>query len=406
MRINIDRLKSNLDALSRIGRTPEGGVSRPSFSQADMKARQWFIQKLKDADLAVTVDAAGNIFGRLDGKGPAVISGSHLDTIINGGFYDGAAGVLSALECINTIKENRIKVKAPLEVVSFSDEEEWFYGFFGSYALTGRLKYAELDRVDDKNGQALATAMREAGLDLAFIEQAERPLNDIKAFVELHIEQGPLLDQTGDVIGVVDSVKGDYRYGITFKGHRNHAGSPMPGRRDPMPAAVRLINYMYMQFDAFESNDALLTVGAIQAVPSVETVIPASVYFSIDFRALDKDILLKLSDLLHNEAKRLADVGDLEVAIEPLIIVDPVLFDYSVLDAVRQAATGLDLKWCHLSSGAGHDGQVLGMYVPAAMIFVPSQDGRSHCPEEYTTIEHLEAGANVLLHTLIKLAKR
>ncbi len=163
---------------------------------------------------------------------------------------------------------------------------------------------------------------------------------------------------------------------------------------------------MYTQFDAIESPDVLLTVGAIEADPSIETVIPASVYFSIDFRTRDKDILLKLSDLLHNEAKRLAEVRGLELTIEPLIIVDPVLFDDDVLDAIRQSAIDLDLKWCHISSGAGHDGQVLGMYVPAAMIFVPSQGGRSHCPEEHTTVEHIEAGANVLLHALIKLANQ
>jgi N-carbamoyl-L-amino-acid hydrolase len=406
MRINIDRLQSDLQALSRIGRTPEEGVSRPAFSRADMQARQWFIQKLKDADLKVTVDAAGNIFGRLAGKGPAVISGSHLDTIINGGFYDGAAGVLSALECINTIKEKAIPVNAPLEVVSFSDEEEWFYGFLGSYALTGRLNNAALDKVHDENGQSLAAAMRKAGLDLAAIAQAQRPQNDIKAFVELHIEQGPLLEQSGDVIGVVDSVKGDYRYGITFKGQRNHAGSPMPGRRDPMQAAVLLINYMYAQLDAIDSPDLLLTVGVIQADPGLETVIPASVYFSIDFRAPHKAILLKLTDRLQHEAKRLAAAGGLELTVEPLMIVDPVHFDDGVLEAIRQAAIGLDLKWRHLSSGAGHDGQVLGMYAPSAMIFVPSRGGRSHCPQEYTTVEHIEAGANVLLQTLIKLANQ
>jgi N-carbamoyl-L-amino-acid hydrolase len=406
MRVNIDRLKSDLDALSQIGRTPEGGVSRPSFGQNDMKARQWFIQKLKDADLTVTVDAAGNIFGRLNGKGPAVISGSHLDTIINGGFYDGAAGVLSALECIKIIKEKGIKVKAPLEVVSFADEEEWFYGFLGSYALTGQLKNTALDKVHDKHGQSLATAMRKAGLDLSLIGQAQRPQSDIKAFVELHIEQGPLLEQTGDDIGVVDGVKGDYRYGVTFKGQRNHAGSPMPGRRDPMRSAVHLINKMYTQIDAIELSDVLLTVGAIQADPGLETVIPASVYFSIDFRTSDKDTLLKLSERLHNEAERLAEASGLGLTIEPLLIVDPVLFDDGVMDAVRQAAIGLDLKWRHISSGAGHDGQILGMYVPSAMIFVPSQAGRSHCPGEHTTVEHIEAGANVLLHTLIKLASR
>jgi len=404
MRINADRLHSDLKSLSQIGRTPEGGVSRPTFSQADMKAREWFVRKLNDADLAVTIDAAGNIFGRLDGKGPAVISGSHLDTIINGGFYDGAIGVLSVLECIRTIKEEGVKVKAPLEVVSFADEEEWFYGFLGSYALTGQLKNSTLDNVHDNNGQSLEAAMAKAGLNLAFIHQAQRPKNDIKAFVELHIEQGPLLEQTGDVIGVVDNVKGDYRYGITFKGKRNHAGSPMQGRRDPMRAAVHLINRMYTQFEAIESPDVLLTVGAFQADPSIETVIPASVYFSIDFRTRDKDVLLKLSDRLHNEAQRLAEAGGLELTIEPLIRVDPVIFDDNVLNAIRQAATDLDLKWCHISSGAGHDGQVMGMYVPAAMIFVPSQGGRSHCPEEHTTVENIEAGANVLLNTLVKLA--
>ena len=404
MRINADRLHSDLKSLSQIGRTPEGGVSRPTFSQADMKAREWFVQKLNDADLAVSVDAAGNIFGRLDGKGPAVISGSHLDTIINGGFYDGAIGVLSVLECIRTIKEEGATVRAPLEVVSFTDEEEWYYGFLGSYALTGQLKNAALDKVYDNNGQSLEAAMGKAGLNLAFIHQAQRPKNDIKAFVELHIEQGPLLEQTGDVIGVVDNVKGDYRYGITFKGKRNHAGSPMQGRRDPMRAAVHLINHMDTQFEAIESPDVLLTVGAIQADPSIETVIPASVYFSIDFRTRDKDVLLKLSGRLHNEAQRLAEASGLELTIEPLIIVDPVIFDDHVLDAIRQAATDLDLKWCHISSGAGHDGQVMGMYVPAAMIFVPSQGGRSHCPEEHTTVEHIEAGANVLLNTLVKLA--
>lgn len=404
MRINADRLHSDLKSLSQIGRTPEGGVSRPTFSQADMKAREWFVRKLNDADLAVTIDAAGNIFGRLDGKGPAVISGSHLDTIINGGFYDGAIGVLSVLECIRTIKEEGVTVKAPLEVVSFADEEEWFYGFLGSYALTGQLKNAALDKVYDNNGQSLEAAMGKAGLNLAFINQAQRPKNDIKAFVELHIEQGPLLEQTGDVIGVVENVKGDYRYGITFKGKRNHAGSPMQGRRDPMRAAVHLINHMDTQFEAIDSPDVLLTVGAIQADPSIETVIPASVYFSIDFRTRDKDVLLKLSGRLHNEAQRLAEASGLELTIEPLIIVDPVIFDDNVLNAIRQAATDLDLKWRHISSGAGHDGQVMGMYVPAAMIFVPSQGGRSHCPEEHTTVENIEAGANVLLNTLVKLA--
>lgn len=405
MKINIDRLKADIEELSQIGRTPEGGVSRLSFGPADMAGREWFINKLNEIGLEVTVDAAGNIFGRTEGEGPSVMSGSHLDTIDNGGFYDGALGVLATLECLRTIKEQGVELRSPLEIVDFSDEEEWFYGFLGSYALTDNLDHIDLEKVTNEKGQPLREAMDDIGLDLSRIKEAIRPKSDFKAFLELHIEQGPLLEERGESVGVVDDVKGNYRYGITLTGKRNHAGSPKAGRRDPMRGAVQLINYMFDRYEEIDSPDVLMTVGDIKSDPSIETVIPGSIYFSIDFRTREKDVLVKLSDILKKEAKQLAEDSNLDLDIKELLIVDPVLFDEEVLDAVRQSANELDLKWSPMSSGAGHDAQVLGAYVPSAMIFVPSRAGRSHCPEEYTAIEHIEAGANVLLNAMIKLAK-
>lgn len=403
LKVNIDRLQTDLEELSTIGRTPQGGVSRPAFSPADIQAREWFTAKLKAADLKVTVDPAGNIFGRWGGDGPAVVSGSHLDTIVNGGFYDGALGVLSALECIRTIKESGLKPNVPLEVVSFADEEEWFLGFLGSYALTGQLGGYDLENIRAEDGQTLKQGMHQAGFNLAAIHRAVRPLGEIKALVELHIEQGPVLEQNQDVIGVVESVKGDYRYGVTFTGKRNHAASPMAGRRDPMRAAVELIHTLYTRFEALDVADALLTVGVVQTDPGIETVIPKSAYFSIDFRTRERAILLTLKEVLQTEAQRLSHEGNLGLEIKPLIVVDPVIFDTRILDAVRHSAIEQGLKWRDLSSGAGHDAQVMGPYVPTAMIFVPSKGGRSHCPEEFTAPAHVQAGANVLLGTLLKL---
>jgi len=404
--INLDRLLGDLEELSGIGRLPSGGLTRQAFSPAELEARAWFQAKARAAGLAVRVDQAGNIFGRLGGAGPAVLTGSHLDTIEAGGAYDGALGVLAGLECLRTMQERGIGLDHPVEVVAFSDEEERFLGFLGSLALTGRLGPADLDRAADESGLPLTQAMTRAGLDPARIREAARPAAEIKAFVELHVEQGPILDRAGVSVGLVDLVKGNYRFGLTLTGRRDHAGSPMAGRRDPMLPAVAIITRIKDRFDGLSDDQALMTVGLLKADPGIENVIPGSVYFTVDFRAVQAELLPHLEGELERAAAGEAAAAGVGLVIRPLLKIDPVRFDRGILGVAAEAAREAGVEYLTLPSGAGHDAQVMGQYVPSAMIFAPSRAGRSHCPEEETSPGDVGLCAEVLLRTLIRLARK
>jgi hydantoinase/carbamoylase family amidase len=401
--INIRRLQGDMEELSRIGRLPSGGISRPAFSPAEIQARRWFIRRLEQAGLEVTEDEAGNISGRLPGEGPAVLSGSHLDTIENGGAFDGALGVLAALECLRVIKERNLRCPAPVEAISFSDEEEAFLGFLGSLALTGRLAKEDLEAARNPQGLELSRAMAEYGLDIGNIHRAARDPLTIKAFVELHIEQGPILAERGVSVGVVDTIKGNVRYGITLQGRRDHAGIPMKARRDPLFAAVALIERMRAHCGRIVP-EVLMTVGQFEVQPGLENVIPGNVYFSVDFRNENPGVLRTLEQHLLDEMKRLGRAFSVEIRQRPLLKIDPVPMSASIGGAIKQAAGGLDIPWLALQSGAGHDAQVLGRFVPAGMIFVPSRGGRSHCPDEYTDWNDIRRATEVLLAVILQLA--
>jgi N-carbamoyl-L-amino-acid hydrolase len=332
-----------------------------------------------------------------------VLSGSHLDTIENGGAFDGALGVLAALECLRVIRERNLSCPSPVEVIAFSDEEEAFLGFLGSLALTGQLPEKELEEARNPQGLELRRAMAEYGLDIRTIRRAKRDPAAIKAFVELHIEQGPVLEQRGVPIGVVEAVKGNYRYGITARGRRDHAGVPMGGRRDPLFGAVELIETMRRSC-ADIAPEVLMTVGQFAAEPGLENVIPGSVRFSVDFRDADGDRLRILEERLHAEIGRLRSELSLDVEQRPLLKIDPVPMSPQIQTAIEQAAEQLGLDWLALQSGAGHDAQVLGRFVPAGMIFVPSRGGRSHCPEEHTEWRDIERATEVLLAVILHLA--
>jgi hydantoinase/carbamoylase family amidase len=401
--IDARRLRGDLEELSRIGRLPSGGISRPAFSPAERQARGWFIGRLEEAGLEVKVDQAGNISGRLPGQGPAVLSGSHLDTIENGGAFDGALGVLAALECLRVIRERHLSCPAPVEVIAFSDEEESFLGFLGSLAVTGRLPARELGEIANPGGVPLSRAMERCGLDSGTIRRARRDPSTIRAFVELHIEQGPILAQRGVSIGVVEAIKGNYRYGITVQGRRDHAGVPMPDRRDPLFGAIELIETMRKQC-AEIAPEVVMTVGQFTVEPGLENVVPGSVYFSVDFRDVNPGILRSLEEGLLDEIERLRSELALEVRQRPLLKIDPVPLSPWIQTAIEQAADQLDIDWLALQSGAGHDAQVLGRFVPTGMIFVPSRGGRSHCPEEYTEWRDIERATEVLLTVILRLA--
>jgi allantoate deiminase len=245
--------------------------------------------------------------------------------------------------------------------------------------------------------------MAECGLDLRSIPLARRDPSTIKAFIELHVEQGPILDQRGIPVGVVEAIKGNYRYGITLQGRRDHAGVPMKGRRDPLFAALALIESL-RDYSGQIDSDVLMTVGRFSVEPGLENVIPESVYFSVDFRNEHDRVLRKMEERLLDEIGRLRSEAYLEIEQRTLLKIDPVPLSPAIRTVIEEAAEQLDIGWLALQSGAGHDAQVLGQFVPAGMIFVPSRGGRSHCPQEYTDWSDIRKATEVLLAVILRLA--
>lgn len=405
MRINLPRLKRDLEELGAIGGTPEGGVSRPSFSDADIEARRWLLARIAAAGLEARVDAAGNIFGRWQPGDPVVMVGSHLDSVPNGGMFDGALGVLAGLECLRRIKEEGMPLRRSLELVAFTDEEGAFGGFFGSYAFTGVLKAEDIPNIRDSKGLRIVDAMARHGMDAMQAPSARRDQKEIRAYVELHIEQGPVLEAKKIQIGVVDAVVGIRRFGITFHGRADHAGTtPMTDRKDALLGATDLIQKGRELVLTEGTHSSRLTVGVIQVKPGVANIVPAEAYLTYELREVSGEVLQNLADRSRSLAESVASAWGLTVSIETILDIEPVTLADTVKAAIVAATEELGLSHLRLPAMAGHDAQVVGRVAPAGMIFVPSQDGRSHSPVEYTSDEDVERGANVLLLTLLKLA--
>ncbi|HSB68086.1 MAG TPA: Zn-dependent hydrolase [Candidatus Methylomirabilis sp.] len=405
MRINLARLKQDLEDLGAIGRAPGGGVSRPSFSQADMEARGWLIRRIADAGLEARVDAAGNIFGRWQPGSPVVMVGSHIDSVPNGGMFDGALGVLVGLECLRRIKEGGARLRHPLELVAFTDEEGAFGGFFGSYAFTGVLKAEDIPNIRDSQGVRIIDAMARQGMDAMAAPSARRDPRGIRAYVELHIEQGPVLESRKIPVGVVDAIVGICRLGITFHGRADHAGTtPMTDRKDALLGAVDLIQQGREMVLAEGTPASRITVGLVQVKPGVANIVPAEAYLTYELREVSSEMLATLAKRSRDLAESIASAWGLGVSLETILDVPPVPLADEVKAAIIAATKELGLSHLRLPAMAGHDAQVVGRVAPAGMIFVPSKDGRSHSPLEFTSDEDLERGANVLLLTLLKLA--
>ena len=405
LRINFARLKQDLEELGSIGRTPQGGVSRPSFSDADMQARRWLMDRITAAGMEARVDAAGNIFGRWQTGSPVVLAGSHIDSVPNGGRFDGALGVLTGLECLRRIKEEGTRLRHPLELVAFTDEEGAFGGFFGSYAFTGVLKAEDIPKARDSTGLRIADAMGRHGLDAMRAPTARRDFGQIRAYVELHIEQGPVLEARRIPIGVVDAIVGIHRYGITFRGRADHAGpTPMRDRKDALLGASDLALKGRDLAITAGSPASRITVGVVQLNPGVANIVPAEAYLTYEIREQSAELLRLLAEKSQGLAMDIARAWGLEVSIETILQIDPVPLAEEVKAAIAAAAQEVGLPHLRLPAMAGHDAQVVGRVAPAGMIFVPSQDGRSHSPLEFTADEDVERGANVLLLTLLKLA--
>jgi len=405
LRVDLERLRQDIEALASIGRDPTGGISRPAWSPAHEEARAWLLGRLREAGLATRVDPAGNVFGRLGEGSPVVMTGSHIDTVPRGGPLDGALGVLAGLECLRAVAASGRQPGRPLEVAAFTDEEGRFYGFFGSRALTGSLDRVLAERLSAPTGLPLPEAMRRAGFDLAAAPTARRDPREIAAYVELHIEQGPWLEVDDVPIGVVEGIVGIRRFRLTFVGQPDHAGTtPMDRRKDAFLTAAEYATKSRELVVRGGEGRAVTTIGVVEVRPGVPNIVPERATLLQELRDSDPALLDRLASRTLQAARRVARQRGLVLEVEHLMRADPVLMSPRIQATIEATAKELGLGTRRMPSGAGHDAQILAAVTEAGMIFVPSQGGRSHRPDEWTDWPALERGANMLLGTLLRLA--
>ena len=407
--INSSRLSQTLEELGRIGETAEG-MQRLAFSPADVAGRGYTMSLMRGAGLEVRIDPAGNIIGRKAGSFPglpAIAMGSHTDTVPSGGKYDGALGVMAAIECVQTLAENNVTLRHPVETLVFTNEEgtRFHRWLIGSRAMAGLMEPDDLNAVDDE-GVHLSTRMADIGGDLSRIGQAARKPEELAAYFELHIEQGPTLHQVGTPIGVVTGITGRAMFGVEVKGIANHAGTtPMPARRDALVSASRLV--LAVQEVAADLETCYVgTVGSIQAHPNAVNVVPGSVRLGLEFRDMSMDALAAAEAELDRATARISASDGVKMEIERYRFTDSVPIDPRMQGLVEEAANRSGLAHIRLPSGAGHDAQAIASVTDMAMIFVPSTDGISHAPEEFSTPEQCANGAQVLLELLLLADER
>ena len=404
---NLERLRADLTELSKIGRREDdAGIYRMAFSEADLEGRRWLRQKIEAAGLTPCQDGAGNLGTRLgDPASPCVMTGSHIDSVPGAGQLDGALGVLCGLEAVRVLHETGISLSRPVELVAFSDEEGRFGGMFGSQAMSGKLTPESIHAARDLAGVSLEDAMATHGLNAMDALGAHRPPGSIYAFVELHIEQGPVLDRTGATVGLVEGITGLFRWDVRLSGAANHAGTtPMNMRQDAFQGLAEFAGAIDRVIEEHGSPRSRATVGRVELLPGAANVIPGEARFSLEVRDTDPETLAGLGDAFRRTLSAIARRRELMFDFEVVSRIEPVTCSPLVLDAIRSACQELELEPYPLPSGAAHDTQMIASIAPAGMIFVPSRDGRSHSPAEWTSWSDIGTGANVLLHTLRRLA--
>ena len=398
------RLLDRIDQLSRIGTDPRGGVTREAWGEADVEARDLVARWMAAADLHPTVDAAANLIGRSPGTGGRwLATGSHLDTVVQAGPLDGTYGVLAALEVASSLHDAGYHMAHGLLVAAFANEEgaRGTSGMTGSYACVGHMEEAPPDEVDDE-GVTVADRIRSAGGDPARLREARWDPTEIDAFVELHIEQGPVLHGSGNSVGVVSAITGRQAMDLTITGVANHAGTtPMDMRHDALAAAAEVIQAV----EALPGPGSVrvATCGHLLVGPNVRNVVPGRVEMGIELRDEDEATLTSGTRRLIEELDAIAARRGVAIDRRPGQMVPPVTSDSRIVAAAVEVCERSGVGWELLPSGAGHDAQVIGRVMPVGMIFVPSIGGISHSPREHTEAHHLVAGAELLLRTLLEL---
>ena len=406
LRINPDRMQDTFNQLALIGSTGDGGVNRPTFSEAHLAARKWFKEQIEDSGLEFRTDGAGNHSAFLTcqrSNVPTLLLGSHLDSVPKGGRFDGALGVMAALEVLRTVKESRISLRLNLEAIDFTDEEGTHLSLFGSSAISGHLHPEDLK--NPYSGRENFTAgLARAGLTEASLFQAKRAKESLAGYLELHIEQGKRLERAKLDIGIVSAIVGYGSYRMSYIGRADHAGSTtMEDRLDAgqgVAAFILAVRETVMR----DFPNCVANVGKIEFVPGASNIVPARADFLLEFRSPDENQLAELDAALMALAKEKAEQFGLQLTAEPLGKHLPNLMSTEIQGAFKNSCDGLGLSSTVLASGAIHDAQSLVDVCPIGMIFVPSVDGASHAPREFTKWADCVNGANVLLQTVLRLA--
>ncbi len=405
LKINGDRLNESIDRLATIGRQPSGCIRRLAFTPEDLQARYLVQQWMIEAGMSVRTDAAGNSIGTYPGlyeTAPALATGSHIDTVPSGGRFDGVLGVLAGIEVVRTLRENNLRLNHPIEVIIFTDEESTM---IGSQAIAGTALLDAPERYQPKPGDSIKKCLEVFGGDWDALATAKRNRSELAAFVELHVEQGAMLERNGSSIGVVQGVVGIRRKIITIIGQANHAGTtPMDMRQDAMVAAAQVV-LAVREIARKMPSKPVATVGYMTVSPNSVNSVAGRVELTVDMRDLSKVCLDEMLVQLNQALEVIAADTDTKIEIAPLLCVEPTPAADRIQTTIATVCQHLELSYCYLPSRAGHDALEIGRITDMGMIFVPSQSGVSHSEAEYTAPEQCTQGANVLLHTLLELDK-
>jgi N-carbamoyl-L-amino-acid hydrolase len=406
LRVDGDRLRQDLADLATIGALDTGGIGRTAFSTEDAQARRWYSERCAAAGLELRLDGLGNMVARVphDAGSPEVWTGSHIDTVPQGGAFDGAVGTVAALECVRRIAESGIPTRRPVCAVVFSDEEGNYGHLLGSRGMSHGYTADQLAVLTGRDGDRLTAALADWPWAAGAPTATKLAPGSVHAFVELHIEQGPTLAAASVQIGIVTSIVGLGGAVVQFTGRADHAGTtPMPLRADALLAAARFLTEL-PGIAADVGRDSVITCGLIGVTPGGANVVPGLAALTLDFRNPDADCLADLERRIADAAHQVADATGVTVLWRPDERIEPMPLADLVRGAIRDGAAELGCSHVDLPSGAGHDSQNMAHVAPTGMIFVPSKDGRSHSPAEYTDFADVERGANVLLSTVLILA--
>jgi N-carbamoyl-L-amino-acid hydrolase len=427
LRINSDRMQAAFSELAEIGATDDGGVNRPSLSEAHLAARRWLREQIEKSGLEFRRDGAGNhsavlpVIARggatkqshvrekeIASQNPLAMTktlllGSHLDSVPNGGRFDGALGVMAAFEVLRTIKDAGIKLNINLEAIDFTDEEGTLVGLLGSAALAGRL---HKDVLQNPRGgrEALVEGMKRAGLSDETILSAGRPKESLAGYLELHIEQSKRLERAGIDIGIVSTIVGIWSYRLSFIGRADHAGTTTMVDRLDASLGANAFSLAAREIVIKDFPNCVVNVGNMEFAPGAFNIVPARVDVSLEFRSADEGEFKRLDSVLLELAQHEAKRFGLELQVKPLGKHSPTLMSEKVQQVFAEACNDLELSHISLTSGAGHDGQSFDGICPVGMIFVPSKDGASHSPREFTEWEDCVNGVNVLLQAALRLS--